>query len=248
MVCSGPFSLRLIRSGTDAAYEEHVDSKGETWIAGEEGEEYWIELGVKEATGHTLAEVQVDGSGIGYRWRGKDEYVSKVGASKGSVPGEVAVHSAFAFAEMKTEPDGDGQGNRECGTIKVSWYSARNKNVPVTTHTKGWKEGGDGVKGSGKEKIGGLKSKMGSATRSVGSTAVNRWEMGSLLKTLTIRYTSEFGLVVRGILRPSVEKKAEPDIVGPIRLARKLAKKRAREGTAEYPIDLDAEPPVVKKM
>ena len=64
-----PFSLRLIRSDTDAAYEEHVDSKGETWIAGGEGEEYWIELGVKEAAGHTLAEVHVDGSGIGGRQR-----------------------------------------------------------------------------------------------------------------------------------------------------------------------------------
>ena len=99
-----------------------------------------------------------------------------------------------------------------------------------------------------KEVMGALKSTIGaSITRRDSSWSTASWIKHEVIHRITIRYATEFGLTIRGILKPDCGDDTREDITrqgpGPLRLARMAKRKAAAEaahaGNKDTPIVLD---------
>ena len=274
---AAPFSLRLLDAESGTALEEHMDAQGGAWYQGEPGSEYFIELAIDWDQGKTIAEIKVDGKCIGYTFRGHGGgYTNKLGVHTSPAPG-MSQHVALAFASAAAgaseadddaQPAGGGGSGPPFGSVSVTWYRATDTgvaNVPslaggAKSKISSWTAVDGNVRASGdkgkkKDHIGALKSTMGStseAARAVSTAPSKAWLRHEALQTLSLRYTSEFGLVVRGILQDAQPAKAAADAdddestLGPLRLARKKAREereaaaaRAAAGTKDDAIALD---------
>lgn len=240
MVRSTSFSLSLLNVDTGSAFKEHLDDKGNSWVAGEAGIEYWIEVQSDKEAGLTLAEVEVDGVKIGYRVKA-DSCKRKIGAWNAS---DNSSFKALAFSDARSDnvEGGEDSANKPSfGMIKVTWYRAivTTSSQSNSVKIKQWVGGSRPPSHSkGKEKAGSLKTTVGTTTASGARLCKEHYKNGDVLCTLCLYYTSEFGLAVRKILKEPTEKKVKTEVIGPLRAARKRAREEKEAGTEANPINV----------
>lgn len=261
------FRLRLVDAEKRQPLEEYRDAQGQTWVVGEEGVEYFVEL--TTPGGVSQASVEVDGVGVGYSWNvshAKTSVLGNIKAGGSSDPGAEMVHRSFAFAKAAAPPpasDGGGGSSEDSrapafGSVSATWYRATKIDGGAAASygsvTSAWQGNKDDELGKPmaaaskkKESIGALKSTVGTSIASGSSSwSTAKWTRHEMIAQAMLRYSSEFGLTIRGIIKPEGEEEdddlAASGAVGPIRAAR-IAKRQAAAAVAaaskDTPIDLD---------
>ncbi|EOD34446.1 hypothetical protein EMIHUDRAFT_363482 [Emiliania huxleyi CCMP1516] len=230
------FSLRLVDAATGEPLKEYTDSQGREWVAGEDDQEFFVELANEAGAGRVKAFVTVDGSSIGYNWQivGEAASSSQLGPLKTgqqTAAGATVVAHAFKFKQADETGD-DGEASEGApppyGRVEVSWKRATLSDVPTPTQgfqTAAW--AGKGVSTSSKkEGMGALKSSTGAAPTSLAWSSQS-WTVHDEVASATILYSSQFGLAVRGMrpdARPVAGTSADADdepLQGPARRRRR---------------------------
>lgn len=221
MVRVGAFVLRLVCARTDAELEEHTDDAGNTWVAGSEGDEFFVRVQLAADPGFDVQTVvEVDGASIGYTWNISGDQVdsesnktSKLGPLKSgqqSSGGTQVTAHAFKFEKIgqpaADNDDNDDDSQPASGQVVARWHRAVKSGQPaLNTGVQTWQGAGataaaGGDKARKKEGASALKSGTG-ATPTSYTWSQYMWEQHEEVARATIRYTSEFGLAVRGILK-----------------------------------------------
>lgn len=206
MVRVGNHSLEIVSASTRQPLVEY-SHKGETWIKGTRGEEYFIRITSHNRGTYTVASpIKIDGSNIGYNFQqGPDINLT---ATLGPINERVANSgiqgsNADAFRFSSPENGNNVDGIPIQGSISVTWSEARDSHQPnCHLYYADWQEGDKiATVDAKKEGVGLLKSSRGSTEVNVPVAAIT-WIPERELYTATIKYCEEAGLVVRGILQP----------------------------------------------
>ena len=211
------FSMVLLDADTKEPLRERVDSAGRTWVEGEEGRQFFVQVG-GENPQTTIATIEVDGTSIGYEWRSSGPRTSEpLGSIKGNNFDEERVVRAFRFALHKKQQSGDEAqdshplNNTPVGTVTASWYTIqKEKNeaspAPWSVHNPkytAWSTAGDDVRAAThhKKEASTLRAEVGSTPHTLACKTSNvSYLKKDHLQTLTIHYTTSFGLAVRHLL------------------------------------------------
>ena len=200
------FAASLTNASTGEELRMYEDGAGQAWVKGEPGDEFFIRLNNDDAR-HALCGVRVDGVGIGYdmpvlgKTRSIPLGVLKSGPSWSD---ESLITHALKFVEQKREAVGNDEDEGRpptSGTVTVQWYEyGPRANVANDTTTAKWSGGKNAASGMHKKEQSQLRSEEGSAASTLKNYPGPRPRRGALLHTITVRYTSDFGLAVRGLL------------------------------------------------
>lgn len=190
---------------------------GQTWVAGEDGAEFFLQIKHTNPGTDTSCKIAVDGEHL-TSWRMRHDnhdWSSKLGAIKRGQSlsaGDQGIMHALRFqrvgqssASRDDQEDEDESRLPTFGSVEAKWYrTVKTTQLKSTVNTKGF--GGSsaasigGDKASKKEGAAALRSTAGS----VPTTFVESKFKSTLHEQLgaaSIRFTSEFGLAVRGLLR-----------------------------------------------
>eukprot|EP00967_Tisochrysis_lutea_P144841 scaffold271119_cov31-Tisochrysis_lutea.AAC.1 len=216
MVLTDGFGVELLDATTSAPLTEHVDEMGVTWAEGVPGQQYWLNITVPEQSGvYIMTDVEVDGKKDGLlRNRFCPHPASqsrRVGVIKGIIAsGEQLTYRALAFSVVQVEgADGKDEDGLPppCGEVTVRFFEAFPTKRQHTERTwNGFKFDAEGKYvpsnfKNKKEGIGILKSTLGDTSADTKfALATDIWDQGRLLKELSLKYSTRFGLVVRRIV------------------------------------------------
>lgn len=207
------FSLTLTDASTGEERREYVDTMGTTWVKGEEKDEFFIMLSNQD-TRDALCKILVDDVDLGYSYKmPRTRTSTPLGVLKSgqSWSDSKLISHALKFVEKtrastKEESEEDGR-LPSTGSVTVNWYhciweydSVKSETTRTTTSWSGTASGALSSTMHKKEHSQ-LRSEVGSAASTLkndpsGPTA----RCGEILATTTVRYTSDFGLAVRGLL------------------------------------------------
>ena len=207
------FGVTLTQASTGDARHEYFDGTGAAWVKGEEDDEFFIVL-TNNDTRPALCKVYVDGVHLGY------DNQLPAGAT---TPPLGVLKSGQSFAEsnlithalkfVKRTRDECAAGEDEddhrlpsAGSVTVKWYNciwdSDATYDPVHT-TRSWQGTASSSSSATmhKKEQSQLRSEEGSAASSLSNSSTGlRARCGELLDTVTVQYTSDFGLAVRGLL------------------------------------------------
>ena len=197
MVRIGNHSLELVDAVSRQPLQEHLDTAGQTWVAGERAAEYFIRITSHEPGSRTVALPTVDGTGLGYS--------IQQGPDAGTMACDVGVfasdrHKALCF--VRTELS--AAGGCPVGHVSVTWRRGYDTGCPVDGpcgarwHANAHAAASDSEKAG----VGALRSDVGSASLLGGRAPKTVWGQLEELRTIRINYCEEVGLVVRNIILP----------------------------------------------
>lgn len=206
---NGTFTLSVVDATTLDTLKEYDDGST-TWIKGEDGDEFFIVI-KSETYDHVRCCIQVDGKDLGYTWKSKAPNEStplgplKEGQVMTSGKAGLVTH-AYRFvrhAVAETSSSDEDAPHPGCGTITATWHSVECTDTSaICTKTNAWVKddlpiGG----GSHKKDSSVLRSTVGSMPGSLPTVCPGTYEDVEELCTLSIKYTTDFGLAVRGLLK-----------------------------------------------
>ena len=214
MVVSGGFALQLVDANSGAPYKELLDTSGQSWVAGEQGDEYFLQAKHVISPGcRTMCFLEVDGVRIGKYKKdaGSLGWSRNLGLKKSGqtiARGEEGVCHALKFqrigqaAAQAADDDGADEGRPPAhGMITATFYRSTKLGKKHHSTTTGGTNLGSSTQSHAdnkKEGAAALKSTAGSAPASYKPSShksITHEELGRV----TIRYTSDFGLAVRGL-------------------------------------------------
>lgn len=204
MVRCDDLELLLIDAETKQPLPEKVDRHGQTWVQGEPGNEFFVQVihSLPPFT-HVQANVQVDGKDLGYTWITQGPNASDL---LGPNKDDDTVHS-FKFVRHEASYEGTEADlvMPSVGTVKAIWST-------VYKTAKTWDDDGSGLShwtalddnhhanAHNKKDWAALKAGVGSAPQHIAPMSDRVYEDGPLIGSLTIHYTTDFGMAVRGLV------------------------------------------------
>lgn len=209
------FYVHLVDATTGMPLQERTDANGAVWVKGEPGDEFFV-LVEQDARGgpacDVSASIKVDGASLGYRpvWKRENlPFTSNLlGPAKTgqlSTDSDMVTH-AFKFLRHETTQNGDDDDDRgepTTGSVVVTFRRAvfsdeMRKNVTTVSE---WVGSDEAVVASNKKEQVALRAGVGSVPSRicVRPTVVRAHEV---LETVTVRYTTDFGIAVRGLYTP----------------------------------------------
>lgn len=208
MVADGGFRLSIVDATTKQPLRERVDKGDIGWVQGEEGHEFFVTVGVDKRPAsrppnppakYVHACIYVDGKDLGYHMRFQSCYTSTsppLGPAKaGQAWNEEGVVHAFKF-----ERGTSGGGNWHVGSVTVVFRRATLQSsaaVPKTT-IQTWTGQTASAALHHKEQSS-LHAGVGTTPGKMPNVASRPLECHEVLGVLTLRYTSDMGLAVRGM-------------------------------------------------
>lgn len=255
------FTLSVLDAVSLDPLREYKGPGGAAWVKGEHGEEFFVEVRC-EMTKTVVCYVTVDGKDIGYTWITHRPNVSEpLGPLRESMPTVDAISTsvpttAFQFVELEANqddtappPSAEGGAADERvpipanGTIVATWYTTEDTPVKVTSsHRLGDWESNAGTTDVGatdnKKDCSVLRSTKGSMPGSVPSVSDVYYGKKELLGRLEIKYSTDFGLAVRGLYPKQEVQYARP----------KKRKERGAVDMGNVDDDNDTSPSVDRKV
>ena len=210
MPSCGSFSLSLVDADSLDELREYGDVSSVSWVKANSGDEFFVVVRC-ELNESVKCFIKVDGTSIGYSWLTHSPSTSDpLGPIKGgqaSDGNEIVTH-AFRFVHQSVADE----KLSSFGTVEATWYSVKDTYTPSTPNLRSW----DGDANADAP----LRSCIGSMPGSIPSFDGTSWIIDEKLASLSLHYTSEIGLSVRGLLeeesplkRKEAEKEAEEDDV-----------------------------------
>ena len=205
------FGVRLTQASTGDARHEYFDGTGAAWVKGEEDDEFFIVLTNNDLR-PALCKVYVDGVHLGYDFQLPASQTSpplgvlKSGQSFGD--SNLLSHALRFVKRARDECTAEDEDDRRipsAGSVTVKWYNCvwdgpSHKTDPTLTTTS-WRGASATSSTMHKKEQSQLRSEEGSAASSLCNPSSGvRARCGELLDTITVQYTSDFGLAVRGLL------------------------------------------------
>ena len=203
------FSLTLTHASTGEERREYVDSMGTTWVMGEKDDEFFFVLKNRDSR-DALCKMFVDGVDLGYSFKmPRTRTSAPIGILKSgqSWSESELISHALKFVETAsapTEVDEDGRLT-SVGSVTVQWFSCMWDYTTVkaehTAVTSSWSGASSVSSHMHKKEQSQLLSGKGSVVSTFDHTSNGPTaRCGELLATTTVKYTSDFGLAVRGLL------------------------------------------------
>lgn len=211
------FGLHLVDAVTEGKLREHVDDDGMTWVKGDAGEEFFVQISCE--TFQTIkCEVSVDGKGIGYTWLTHKPDISiplgPIKANQDTEPSSTngMVTHAFRFVELDVPSDqtGGAAGDDDdenirpgYGTIVAKWFTTRHVSSELLFVAKTWEgtEAPASTRSDNKKDASVMRSTVGCMPGSLPPVVPGVYEKHEEIGRLEIRYTSDFGMAVRGLYK-----------------------------------------------
>jgi hypothetical protein len=206
------FALSVVDAVSRRPLAERTGPDGKTWVKGESGEEFFV---VVKSARHEQVRccIKVDGQHMGYSFvTDRPTESPAFGPIVERKPHEqveegTAATVAFRFTVSKVETatpdDAEADAPPTSGTVQATWYSvvatgaAATQYAPVAT----WHDGaGATVRSDNKKEASALRASAGTTPSSLRNFARATYTTVDELCRLTIHYTSDFGLAVRGLL------------------------------------------------
>lgn len=217
MVAVGAFALQVVDADTGIPLKELVDQKdGQVWVEGSEGVQYFLQISHTRNPGYdTKCIVDVDGINLSkHHKRATDLHWSKnLGIKKKGqdvAVGAEGISHALKFQRIGQVAAADGAEDEDgrppaCGMIVARWHRTTDLGPArggMKVRDNKWQGGASHAAAADNKKEGAaaLKSTAGSAP-STFRTASRRTATHEEVGRITIRYTSDFGLAVRGLLK-----------------------------------------------
>ena len=205
MVRVGKYSLTIVDATTLVPLQEYTNGV-DTWVAGNPGDEFFVDLTSHQKGSNTVASIDVDTVNIGYDIRLSSEgpQSGRLGPLKsGQVlhPGSTPMVHAFRFRTPQTAGEGSSQS---FGAVEAVWNLTKYTGIPADrTHTThAWAGAQNAVAPDGKKQgVGALASTSGSTPIRLGPWAETIWSTHDEVARAKICYCEPFGLVARGILK-----------------------------------------------
>lgn len=221
------FALQLVDATAGIPLNEHIDGSGQAWVAGEEGDEYFLQVRhVADPGCDTKCIIEVDGEEIDSRRKGLGSRLTwshNLGLRKAGqtvAPGEEGIIHALKFARIgQAAAAGDGGGAEDedgrppaHGLIVARFhrYTVIGKRTKESTASSRWQGSSSQQGDNKKEGAAALKSTTGSAPSSY-KVSRHRTQTNEEVGRVSIRYTSEFGLAVRGMLTAGNDDQQQAD-------------------------------------
>lgn len=211
MVVSGAFVASVVDAKDNTALKERTDAGGTVWVKGDPGDEFFVTIGQLFDLGHTVtAHIEVDGKDLGYSmvWHRAPFVSDPLGPAKSGQSwrdGDMVSH-AFQFmrhvASHSSTHDEEGRRAPAAGCVTVTFYRATvsaDQTETETESTSEWTGSTEAVVASHKKEQASLRAGVGSAPGRVPRATAMFYDCHETLSTITIRYTTDFGIAVRGL-------------------------------------------------
>ena len=214
MPSNSHFSLSLVDAVSGEELREYKADDTSTWVKGDPGEEFFIVVGCHMPPKSIVCALEVDGKDIGYNWICHRANTSmqlgpiKSGQEVGSCTADIVTH-AFRFVEVDANGGGEaGDGNEEGppghGTIVATWYNAEQVHTqtpPSSCSFNAWEGDAEGslLTTDNKKDCSVLRSTSGSMPGSLPVVSDSVYEKRDKIGSLEIKYTTDFGIAVRGL-------------------------------------------------
>jgi hypothetical protein len=186
MPSSGPFSLSVVDAISLEPMREYADAM-KTWVESKPGDEFFVVVRCHQRRS-TKCFIEVDGRDIGYSWvthaPDTSPPLGPVKSGQESGPGAVdLVTHAFRFVAPASDD------KPAFGKIEATWCACHRESDASPT-IRGWPgDGGSTPQATSGSIPGNLPSVMG-----------GHWEATEELASVSIHYTTELGLAVRGLV------------------------------------------------
>ena len=201
MVKHGDFELVLIDAVTSLPLQEKTDALGRTWVKGDDGQEFFVQVNnsVLRRCGLEV-DVYVDGHDVGYSW-------GSVSASESDFIGIPVPQCpfpkvrAFKFERRDAHSDTPDRHVPGSGTVKAIWYETPvEAGAPMASDRveRKWCDSHSETSKHPKE-ASSLRATVGSCEHSMQMFEEGVWERLRIVDSITIHYTSDFGMAVRGL-------------------------------------------------
>lgn len=216
MVHSRGLLLKLVDAQSMEPLAERVDATGTAWVKGEPGAEFFVKVGrgLEQMTADPIsAQILVDGKDLGYR-----ALLRMLGSSRplgphkvraeGPEPTQMAIH-AFRFQRHEVAPRAPEEPAADAppatGRVEaIFWRTQLRGRVDPwgALQAPEWTEAPRGPRAAAHKKdTAGLHAAAGT-TLSTLQTSSNTGVFLEEVGRLTLCYTTDFGMAVRGLYRP----------------------------------------------
>ena len=235
MPSTSNFSVALVDAVTQEQLSEYTASDGSTWVKGEPGDEFFVSVQTEVSNFSVVCCIEVDGKDIGYTWvTHKADISPPLGPLKGgqslSTSAKDIVTHAFRFVELEAnrtesnEADDDRVVPPGNGEVTAIWYTARETGL-LNSDLKIGEWTGDRLEGDrltdNKKDCSVLRSMNGSMPGSVPGVSPRTYEKDEEIGRLSLKYTTDFGMAVRGLYpkqpvqyaRPKKRTERDADVV-----------------------------------
>jgi hypothetical protein len=212
MVQNQGFTLMLLDEFKNPM-RERVDKDGVTWCVGEPNKEFWIQMGQMHSWHASLLYLEVDGADIGYSMSFKKHWIgttNPLGAIKSgqdwNSTDPLTTH-AFKFMRhdvVKDDNDEDDiRGNTPAGSITMYVHKCVpgvKTELPQDGTTSAWTPSSStGANVTHKKEQAALRAGVGSTPGSLNAVSNDAIDDLGEVCRITIRYTTDFGMAVRGL-------------------------------------------------
>lgn len=238
MVVSGQFMGTLVHTSGQPLVERK-DPDGNVWVKGDAGDEFFVTFGqISSGTCIVQAVVNVDGADIGYTltWKGGPYMSNPLGplvAGQGS--GSTMKTTAFKF--MRHSPCDEGGSSDtlqpKAGTVRFTFFrvtECSEKKPYHLTPTKGWSSEATAANSTHKKETTTLCAGVGTTAGDAPIVSTVQYTRHEALATITVCYTTDFGIAVRGLYTPE-------EVNMPTAPPPKRVKKEAHTGTGTCAAD-----------
>ena len=212
MVVSGPFVASVVDANDKTALTERTDSGGTVWVKGEPGDEFFVTIRQLYDIGHAAtAHINVDGKDLGYSlvWKRGPFVSSPLGPPKSGQSwddSDMVTHAFKFMRHVAPQPSADDERRvPAAGSVTVTFYRAvvsADQTAPRQDTTSEWTGSTDTAVASHKKEQASLRAGVGSVPGRLPRAADTFYDHKEVLATITIRYTTDFGIAVRGLYTP----------------------------------------------
>ena len=215
MPARGSFSLSLVDADSLDPLREYGECLSSvSWVKGEGGDEFFVVLRCEQYNS-TKCFVEVDGKDLGYTWISHSPGTSEpLGPIKGGQTARAGstdlVTHAFRFVR---ESRSEEHKPSSFGTVKATWFACEREGDDDAVTLDGWDE--DDTFDSS------LRASTGAMPGSLPKVCTGSWVTRDEMCSLSINYTTEIGLAVRGLTNVPHKRTADEDDVVEVKKLKK---------------------------
>lgn len=209
MPTTDSFGLTLVDAVTREPLKEYHDgSTGTTWVKGEPGDEFFVVVKC-EVRDDVKCKIAIDGKDLGYNWVSHAPDTSpflgplKSGQTISSGDDDHLTTHALRFVRHEVSRDAESTETHSIsGSVTASWYTAEcDARSECSWKMDDWTPEETRVTSGHAKDSSVLRTVAGSMPGSLNTSVhTHFWRGVDRLRTLEIKYTTDFGLAVRGLL------------------------------------------------